>query len=650
MNPMANRYPRITGSFKISRDHSKINEAFEMIEDDTDNLQAGVNKADTDIINHKSSTQAHNAAAITYDGDVVGAETAKQAIDNVQTQLNAAILSGDSSVAAAQAAVDANGHDYKNLKLRIDTEHTAVVSQLADTSKEIFYESLVNSKSQKAMITILDDDTRSQLYSVIYPILREMNVPMTAAAITGRIQDVNGNTITKSQYNEMLSSGLVEFISHTENHINLTTLPLTEVENELKNSREWLIRNGGNPDYFVYPFNGQDSEIRKLTRKYYKGAFSTNATLNKPPLRTYVIGRVDFESTLEQQKAWINQAVQEGAWVIFNTHSHYPTFTAQGFRDMINYAKSVDIEFVTVGEGMSHFGNLLDVGDSDYDFENYATIDATGKMHGRLSTYKYVDRGSIISTTPITNFERMCTTICHYTSSAAASAGFPTAGVLKTNRVLSDDFSYQILEAYHSKTTYKRNWNNAIASWGDFEVTNDNFYLFSDTNEITATTTPSQMPLKLRNRSFSTKITSANSTGFPGAGLLITDVSNGDGFGFQLFHLYNTNLVYKRIWTGSWREWVLINGTSVLLSTDQKTINSPATDYETNKLSIMRITVGTLPGGATQGVLKTDARGGHSLNIRQTFEVTQSHDVYSRYWIHTSSVWSGWKKPQLVDV
>src|SRR5690606_13090226 len=60
-----------------------------------------------------------------------------QAIDNVQEQVNTLVLNGDSSVAAKQAAIDANGHDYQNLKLRLDTEHTQLAEQLADTENKI---------------------------------------------------------------------------------------------------------------------------------------------------------------------------------------------------------------------------------------------------------------------------------------------------------------------------------------------------------------------------------------------------------------------------------------------------------------------------------------------------------------------------------
>lgn len=55
----------------------------------------------------------------------------------LQTQINTLVINGDSSAAAAQAAIDADGHDYGNLKVRLDTEHTQVITQLADITVNV---------------------------------------------------------------------------------------------------------------------------------------------------------------------------------------------------------------------------------------------------------------------------------------------------------------------------------------------------------------------------------------------------------------------------------------------------------------------------------------------------------------------------------
>src|SRR5690606_27659662 len=112
----------------------------------------------------------------------------------------------------------------------------------------------------------------------------------------------------------MQNSGLVEFVSHTVTHRNIATeMDLAEAEQELIESKLWLMKHGGNPDYFVPPFGGDSPETVELIKKYYKGSFKTFSTgyIVTPPLTTYSIRRSDFEVTqvsLATQKARLDEA------------------------------------------------------------------------------------------------------------------------------------------------------------------------------------------------------------------------------------------------------------------------------------------------------------------------------------------------------
>ncbi|RJE88636.1 SGNH/GDSL hydrolase family protein [Paenibacillus sp. 1011MAR3C5] len=94
---MANRYCNLVGVNRISEDYPSITEGFDGVQRDMDAATAGIN--------------------------------------DVQAQVDTLVINGDSSPAAAQAAVDANGHDYKNLKVRLDTEHTQLKNNKADRSE-----------------------------------------------------------------------------------------------------------------------------------------------------------------------------------------------------------------------------------------------------------------------------------------------------------------------------------------------------------------------------------------------------------------------------------------------------------------------------------------------------------------------------------
>lgn len=61
---------------------------------------------------------------------------AKELAENVQAQVNALVVQGDSSVEARQARVDAKGVEAATLKARLDAEQNAVTQQLAEKAEK----------------------------------------------------------------------------------------------------------------------------------------------------------------------------------------------------------------------------------------------------------------------------------------------------------------------------------------------------------------------------------------------------------------------------------------------------------------------------------------------------------------------------------
>lgn len=81
------------------------------------------------VINHENRLGTAEAAVSDHGSRIIEAEAG---LVEQQAQIDTLVLNGDSSPAAAQAAVDAEGHDYGNLKVRLDTEHTVLSEQLAE--------------------------------------------------------------------------------------------------------------------------------------------------------------------------------------------------------------------------------------------------------------------------------------------------------------------------------------------------------------------------------------------------------------------------------------------------------------------------------------------------------------------------------------
>lgn len=384
------------------------NDNYADIQTDLTNHEGRITGAQSDITTHKASTAAHPAEHVTYEGEIIGAENIKEGLDIIKTELDQAIISGDSGPEAAASRYNPfTGVTHATLPDRLNEEWEQTATQLAETGQQVrkvedrrFYsDRIVKHNKRRPLITILDDDTRKELYTKLYPIMFEYKLRFTSAAVTGRIGS-NVNTITLAQYNEMLASGLVEYISHTKNHVDLTTITLEAAEQEIVESKIWLLENGGNPDYFVTPFGQTNPDTLSLMRKHFKAAFRTDEAgyLAKPPLRTFDVARSDFEKTVAVQKARIDNAISNNAWLIINTHAAYASFTQENLREVIEYALAAGMEFVTISEGMQAFGNLIDIADNGT--SEYGGIDCGGVAFGVLSQ-KHPIRESL-QTTSIT--------------------------------------------------------------------------------------------------------------------------------------------------------------------------------------------------------------------------------------------------------
>lgn len=71
---------------------------------------------------------------------------------NLQAQLDALVVDGDSSPEAAQARVGTDATAYTTLKARLDAEQNKVSAQLADTAKKSEIQSLVVNKAEKTYV------------------------------------------------------------------------------------------------------------------------------------------------------------------------------------------------------------------------------------------------------------------------------------------------------------------------------------------------------------------------------------------------------------------------------------------------------------------------------------------------------------------
>lgn len=322
-------------------------------------------------------------------------------------------------------------------------------------------------------LTILDDDTRTQLYDVIFPILQQKQIPLTAAVVSSRVGN-HSNTISYAQFLEMRDSGLVEFVNHTHEHVHLDELSEEEIDYQIRTCQEWLYEQGIFTSHLVYPFGRINATIRRIASKYVASASKTNGLINNPNtsvLDSYFINRVNFDSSIQTIKNRIDEAKNSNGWIIVNTHSQ--TVEPSKFIEMIDYAISEGLEIESFEKAYVKFNNILEL--RNYNGDLITGISARGFSVGLAKGYYlYHPSDTDLNTRHINDppsaYPFMQESSVTISGSNASAGGWPGAGRLITFRGHNDDYTYQIFIPIRSSNILHRSWDSSNPQrWTPFE-------------------------------------------------------------------------------------------------------------------------------------------------------------------------------------
>jgi glycerophosphoryl diester phosphodiesterase len=126
------------------------NDNYADIQTDLTNHEGRITGAQSDITTHKASTAAHPAEHVTYEGEVIGAENIKDGLDIIKTELDQAIISGDSGPEAAASRYNPfTGVTHATLPDRLNEEWEQTATQLAD---EAHYRTQLSQQSNKVKV------------------------------------------------------------------------------------------------------------------------------------------------------------------------------------------------------------------------------------------------------------------------------------------------------------------------------------------------------------------------------------------------------------------------------------------------------------------------------------------------------------------
>jgi len=249
----------------------------------------------------------------------------------------------------------------------------------------IYYENIYipeeRVKNPKPILSFIDDDGFAEATKNWKIIFDSCGVKPTMAIITDRVN--KNKCITWETIDELQQIGF-EFISHTKDHSNITTLTDSALIENLQSSINALKQHGCNSDFLVYPGNRHDEATDKIVSQLFKGAFWQGDRPNYLPLNNTAINRYSILNTStkiqikdsngetqfvypaksdEILHAIIDEAIERGGWVVFMSH-FYNSYSSGYHCDeemrnaiirLVRYARSKGVQIMTVGEAFENF-------------------------------------------------------------------------------------------------------------------------------------------------------------------------------------------------------------------------------------------------------------------------------------------------------
>lgn len=124
-----------------------------------------------------------------------------------------------------------------------------------------------NKPMPKNPIIITFDDGYKDNYTNAFPIMKKHHIKGTIFPITNAV-DKNKNFLTSSEIKEMEASGLIDFGSHTVNHVHLSKEDTAKVRYELIESKKFLESVLGKPvSTFCYPYGDNSPAVVKQVKE-----------------------------------------------------------------------------------------------------------------------------------------------------------------------------------------------------------------------------------------------------------------------------------------------------------------------------------------------------------------------------------------------
>jgi len=228
-----------------------------------------------------------------------------------------------------------------------------------------FYDPLPgNDRFSQGFVSLNFDDGWLVTYQNALPILNKAGLKSTQNIITGEFK-YSSLYVSRAQVLVMQADGH-EIGDHTKSHLHLNQLTDAQEKREITSSKNDLLLTGvKNLSTFDYAHGEYNDFIMTVLKESdFAGARTVNLGFNTKSTEPFLLKAqvVDANTTLEQVKGWIDQAVRDKTWVILVFHQidhsgRTYSSTPETLQQIVDYLVQKNVPVRTNAEGISLLGN-----------------------------------------------------------------------------------------------------------------------------------------------------------------------------------------------------------------------------------------------------------------------------------------------------
>lgn len=364
----------------FSAANTAINTAQETAEDGVTrakNAQATADNA-TKIANgiDGKATEALNKSNQAVSTSDVARDTAQQAkvtAEATAKQINDVIKeTGDTNAEVIAARTDTNTSETTpTIGKRMDNINHKIRNVLNLKGYEL--SSSARTANKGGIVVFESDDARNGDWDNLYPIFKEVGIPITLAVIARNIGWPG--FMTETQLRTVYDEEGWEIASHSWTHPgDIRLMSDSEIMQEYKDSRDRLIELGFDCQTYSVPNGRFNTRERIEAKKWYRAARCSAAGehngINYSPLETHELKTVWLDESYatyndaQSYKDLIDRAVATGGLLIISTHGYLvttPEYKAL-VKEVAEYARD-NARVMTLKDALDEMGNIVDVGD-----------------------------------------------------------------------------------------------------------------------------------------------------------------------------------------------------------------------------------------------------------------------------------------------